>query len=176
MSFILRTISRTADGRDIVRSAPVDDNGLTIGRDASNGVHLPDLAVDPFHATLERQEGRVLAESVGGLGFGVDGKATTRAMLDPGTGAELRFGSHVLTLSEDDGAPVDHCCQRRLGRRGTRRAKTTRAFSLRGKVPGKRVSAWGFIAADPCGMPGLADHDLCQVERCGDAARGNLCR
>ena len=105
-SFILRTIARTADGRDIVRSAPVSDNRLTIGRDASNRVHLQDLAVDPFHATLTRQSAWVVAESAGGLGFGVDGKATTHAVLDAGHGAELRFGSHTLTLSEEDGVPV----------------------------------------------------------------------
>jgi predicted CXXCH cytochrome family protein len=142
-SFILRTVARTADGRDIVRSLPVSDNRLTIGRDASNSIHLQDLAVDPFHATLTRQSAWVVAESTGNLGFGVDGQATTKAVLDAGKGAELRFGSHTLTLSEEDDVPVitvakvGSVAEARDNEDGT-------AFSLRGKLPGKRLSAWTF--------------------------------
>ncbi|WP_415643673.1 cytochrome c3 family protein [Sphingomonas antarctica] len=144
MSFILRTIARTADGRDIVRSAPIDDSRLTIGRDASNRVHLPDLAVDPFHATLIRQGASVVAESSSGLGFGVDGRATTHAVLNPAHGSELRFGSHVLTLSEEDGTPVVTVAK--VGSVAEARAdEDGTAFSLRGKLPGKRISAWGFV-------------------------------
>lgn len=143
-SFILRTVARTADGRDIVRSAPVGDNRLTIGRDASNRIHLQDLAVDPFHATLSRQSAWVIAESSGGLGFGVDGKATTRAVLDASKGAELRFGSHILTLSEEDGVPVVTVAK--VGSVAEARAdEDGAAFSLRGKLPGKRISAWSFL-------------------------------
>ncbi len=142
--FILRTVTRTADGRDIVRSAPVEDEQLSIGRDASNRVHLQDLAVDPFHATLARQGGRIVAESVSGLGFGVDGKATMRAALDAGRGAELRFGSHILTLSEEDGVPVVTVA--RVGSVAEARGhEDGAAFSLRGKLPGKRISAWSFL-------------------------------
>ncbi|HTI31430.1 MAG TPA: cytochrome c3 family protein [Sphingomonas sp.] len=143
-SFILRTVSRTADGRDIVRSSPVSDNRLTIGRDASNSIHLQDLAVDPFHATLTRQSAWVVAESAGNLGFGVDGKATTKAVLDAGKGAELRFGSHTLTLSEEDDVPVVTVA--RVGSVAEARdLEDSAAFSLRGKLPGKRISAWTFL-------------------------------
>jgi predicted CXXCH cytochrome family protein len=142
-SFILRTVSRTADGRDIVRSFPISDNRLTVGRDASNSIHLPDLGVDPFHATLTRQSAWVVAESVSNLGFGVDGKAATKAVLDPGKGAELRFGSHTLTLSEEDGVPVVTVAK--VGSVAEARdSEDSAAFSLRGKLPGKRISAWTF--------------------------------
>ena len=102
MSFILRTVSRTADGREIVRPVTLAQPSISIGRDASNDIHLADLAVEPFHARLTRLPGgKVRAQSVGGLGFTVDGRPTELADVSPDKGAELRFGGHLLTIGSD---------------------------------------------------------------------------
>ena len=50
MSFIVRQISRTAEGREIVRPQTHDRERIVIGRDAANEIHLPDLAVELAHA------------------------------------------------------------------------------------------------------------------------------
>ena len=45
MAFLLRQISHSADGREIVRPSRVEGDRLTIGRDPGCDVHLTDLAV-----------------------------------------------------------------------------------------------------------------------------------
>ena len=91
MSFVISTVSRTADGREIIRPVTLAKDELAIGRDASNDIHLADLAVEPFHARLTRTpNGRIRAESKGGLGFTVDGRVTKLTDIDPATGAARR--------------------------------------------------------------------------------------
>ena len=52
MAFLLRFISHSADGREIVRTSRVDDQLLRIGRDPNSDIRLNDLAVALHHATL----------------------------------------------------------------------------------------------------------------------------
>src|ERR1700739_4790420 len=107
MTFRLRTIDTTADGRQIVRDRDVAQPMLTIGRAAENDIHLPDLAVDPEHARMELRDGRIRVDALGTLGFGLDGTSSKSASIDPARGAELRFGSYNLTVSRDaDGTPL----------------------------------------------------------------------
>ena len=107
MTFRLRTIDITADGRTIVRDRDVSAATLSIGRAAENDIHLADLAVDPSHATMELQGGRIGVAAKGTLGFGVDGVTSHATTIDPARGAELRFGSYNLTISRDgDGTPL----------------------------------------------------------------------
>lgn len=147
MSFIIRQLSRTADGREIVRPTTVEGAQISIGRLTDNAVHLADLAVEPTHATLrEYAPGRVEIVSVSGLGFELDGRTVMRAELDAGTGAELRFGSHRLTLGREDGAIVV-TVERVEALSDASEAKDQQTvFTLRGLMPGKRVSAYGFVA------------------------------
>ncbi len=147
MTFIVRTIARTADGRQIVRPTAHDKDRIGIGRDASNAIHLPDLAVEPHHATLTmRGGGRVVAETVTGLGFTVDGKVVKRADIDAQRGAELRFGGHLLKLAMEDGV-VTVSVERTEAVSDAAEEKDERtAFALAGLVPGKRSSAWAFLA------------------------------
>jgi len=147
MSFIIRHLSRTADGREIVRPTTLAADTITVGRLTANQVHLADLAVEPTHATLRRTAaGRVEIVSVSGLGFGLDGRTVMDADLDPATGAELRFGSHRLTLGEEDGA-VTIAVERIEALSDASAAKDQQTvFTLRGLLPGKRVSAYGFAA------------------------------
>lgn len=143
MSFRLRTIEFTADGRRIVRDRDVDKHAVTIGRVAENDIHLPDLAVDPHHARLEvKGDGRVLAEALGTLGFGLDGVSTTRADIDPAKGGELRFGSYNLTVSRDaDGISLVTIAQVE-SQDATAAMDEKKSFSLASVMPGKRSMAW----------------------------------
>lgn len=145
MSFVIRTVSRTADGREIIRPTTLEKDELAIGRDASNDIHLADLAVEPFHARLTHSlNGRLRVESTGGLGFTVDGRVTRLADIDPATGAELGFGGHLLTLSSDDDSVIVRV--ERTGAvsdaAGNKDERT--AFTLAGLLPSKRAGAWTF--------------------------------
>lgn len=147
MSFIIRQLSHTADGREIVRAQTVDADTIGIGRASDNDVHLADLAVEPRHATMRRLAGgRVEVEAISGLGFAVDGRGATRAELDAASGAELRIGSHLLRISQDDAAVVV-TVERVEALSDASAAKDQQTvFTLRGLMPGKRVSAYGFVA------------------------------
>lgn len=146
MTFIVRTVARTADGRVIIRPTMVRKDVIGIGRDASNDIHLADLAVEPFHATLtELPVGRVLAETANGLGFAVDGRSTKRMEIDANRGAELRFGGHLLKLAMEEGvATVSVERTQALSDAANEKDERT-AFSLAGLLPGKRTGAWTFF-------------------------------
>jgi predicted CXXCH cytochrome family protein len=147
MSFIIRQVSRTADGREIVRPTHVQGVEVGVGRLSENEVHLPDLAVEPRHATIREQvPGRIEIESVSGLGFDFDGRTVMRAEVDAGTGAELRFGSHLLRLGQEEGA-VTITVERVEALSDASEVKDQQTvFTLRGLMPSKRLSAYGFIA------------------------------
>ncbi|MCW6529011.1 cytochrome c3 family protein [Sphingomonas sp. MMSM20] len=149
MSFIVRQISLTADGREIVRSTTIARPQLSLGRAAESDIHLPDLALDADHARIEQVDARTIrVRATGTLGFDVDGRTTLRAEIDPATGAELRFGGHRIAVSADeDGATV--LTIRRvdaLSEASADREEAT-AFSLRGLIPGKRLTAWSAALA-----------------------------
>lgn len=146
MTFRLRTIDVTADGRQIVRDRDVAASRLTIGRAAENDIHLPDLAVDPQHAAIELRGDRLEVTALGTLGFGVDGVSSQEAAIDPAGGAELRFGSYNLTVSRDaDGTPLITIAQVASQDQGEATDEKGR-FSLAAAMPGKRRMAWVFGA------------------------------
>ena len=145
MSFVIRTVSRTADGREIVRPVTLAQDTIAIGRDASNDIHLADLAVEPFHARLTMLPGgKLRVESVGGLGFAVDGRTTERAEIDPEMGAELRFGGHLLAIGSDGGNVIVRVERTATVSDATGDKDERTAFSLKGLLPGKRIGAWTF--------------------------------
>src|SRR3546814_14886757 len=95
MSFILRRISTTKTGKQIIRDAALPGDTITLGREGSNTIHVADLAVNPHHATISSSDGRhVRVAALEGLGFDLNGRSQTVADLDSAAGAELRFGSH----------------------------------------------------------------------------------
>ena len=148
MTFRLRTIDYTADGRRIVREKDVAKPALTVGREAGNDIPIPDLAVEPQHATIAALPGhRVAVEATGSLGFALDGQTVRSANIDARTGAELRFGGTRITVGEVDGAilltvePVPD---------ESGRDPETDGLALRSVLPGKRKIAWvlaGLILA-----------------------------
>jgi predicted CXXCH cytochrome family protein len=142
MRFRLRQIELTAEGREIVRERLLDQPVLTIGRASENDVHLPDLAIEPRHATLaEAGHDRVEARATGTLGFGLDGVTVLEAAIDCRVGAELRFGTYRMTIVQDEtGAVLLTIRQPDDATRG--RSDEKRDFSLAGVLPGKRTMSW----------------------------------
>ena len=103
MTFIVRQIAVTADGREIIRANPFSEAEITIGRNAESAIHLPDLAVNPEHAVIrELDDSTIQIESISGQKFSVDGRDKLSTSLDPADGAELGFGGHVISVSKDD--------------------------------------------------------------------------
>jgi len=104
MSFIVRTVARTADGRDIVRPKSFDKAELSIGRSPSCDIHLPDLAVTLDHAVIRAAPGGyVEIAATAGLPFVVDGKSTEHARVSVSDGAIVRIGSRVPTSANAPG-------------------------------------------------------------------------
>jgi hypothetical protein len=148
MSFIIRQISRTAEGREIIRPTTVQGDVITVGRDAASDIHLADLAVDLHHATISRlSTGKVKIESTSGLAFESDGRATKLAEFDPAKGGELGFGGHRLTVSAEGESVI--IAVERVGALSDSASEKEEIglFTLKGLLPGRRASAWGFIVA-----------------------------
>ncbi len=145
MSFIIRQISTTADGRQIVRPTTHDAQEITVGRDSSCEIHLADLAVEMRHARIQARSGGVFIEALGDLGFEADGRLVDRITLNPAVGGELRFGGHRLTISKDgDNVAIS---VERVGSvaDSTDEKDVSNLFQLKGVLPGRRASAWTLI-------------------------------
>jgi len=145
MSFILRRISTTKTGKQIIRDQALPGDAITLGREGGNIIHIADLAVNPHHATITSTDGRhVRVQAQEGLGFDINGRPETVADIDSAAGAELRFGGHRLTIAREGEAiillveRIDELSQ------SSKDVDEAKAFSLQGVMPGKRVSAWTF--------------------------------
>lgn len=145
MSFILRRISTTKTGKQIIRDAPLPGDTITLGREGSNTIHVADLAVNPHHATISSADGRhVRVAASEGLGFDINGRSVDTADIDSAAGAELRFGGHRLTIARESDdiillvERIDELSQ------SSKDVDEAKAFSLAGVMPGKRMGAWVF--------------------------------
>ena len=149
MTFIVRQISRTADGREIIRPRTFEQAELSIGRNTECDIHLPDLAVTLRHAVI-RQTGPQRAEitATAGLPFDVNGRSTERADLDAQRGANIRIGAHVIAVSrEGDGDAIVLTVERVGAVSDASEVKDEgRVFSLGAALPGKRAMAWSLVA------------------------------
>ncbi len=145
MSFLVRQISRTSDGREIIRAYPYDVREIIIGRDASCEIHLADLAVELRHARLTLLgNGQLEVAALAGLGFEVDGRKTSQAIVDLAGGAELRFGSHLLVVSQDEAVAVVTAERIEVLSDSTQEKDEIGLFTLRGILPGRRLTAWAL--------------------------------
>ncbi|MCC6940846.1 MAG: FHA domain-containing protein, partial [Novosphingobium sp.] len=147
MSFLVRQIALKSSGEEIVRPSTIDGTELVIGRDAASGIHLPDLAVDPRHARIKQAaDGSLTIASIGELAFDVNGRSATQATLDPVVGAELGFGCHRITVSRDSETGLPTFTVRRVEAvsDSAEDKDITTAYTLKGLLPGKRMSAWSF--------------------------------
>ena len=108
MSFILRRISTTKTGKQIVRDQPLPGTSITLGRDGGNTIHVADLAVNPQHATISSADGRhVRVQASEGLGFDLNGR--TLDIADSGHPGQFEFLDMVLVeLGDAQLACDDH--------------------------------------------------------------------
>jgi len=144
MTFLLRQLSRTANGRESVRATKVERDTVTIGRASGNDIVVPDLAVAPRHAVITRAGPRRIAVAVEtGFKVEIDGRVTSGGDVDVARGGEIACGDARIMVSRDaDGvivltvtrAPADA------------EPDDESAFSLAPVLPGKRPMAYVLIA------------------------------
>ena len=148
MSFIVRTVARTADGRDIVRPKSYDKAELSVGRSPSSDIHLPDLAVTLNHAVIRHGGGAVEVAATAGLPFVVDGRQTEHERFSAAQGAIVRIGSHSLSFSAGEGEEKGKVVitVERVGAisNASEEKEEAHVFSLASTLPGKRPLAWAL--------------------------------
>jgi len=146
MSFIVRTVARTADGRDIVRPKGLDKAELTVGRSPASDIHLPDLAVTLNHAVIRHAGGSVEVAATAGLPFVIDGKQSEHDRFSAAQGAIVRIGSHSLSFSAGEGEEKGKVVitVERVGAisNASEEKEEAHVFSLSSTLPGKRAMAW----------------------------------
>lgn len=146
MDVIIRSIDFTAAGREIIRTRELSTDRLTVGRDASNGVHLPDLAVEQKHLCITATPtGTLVVEALGTLGFTLDGRQVMQASIDPARGGEIGLGSYLLQVGQEAGRLVITVRQR--AEDDGEGKDRLRGFALAAALPGKRVLSWAGLVA-----------------------------
>jgi Cytochrome c3 len=147
MAFLLRTVSHSAEGREIVRSRRVEGDRLAIGRDPASDVHLTDLAVALRHAVVERQTGRLKVAVEPGLSVELNGRKATGGFIELATGGDILLASHVLrfmpTPAGSDEVAVN--VERVTESEAKLDKSAERLFTLAAVLPGKRAAAWTLV-------------------------------
>lgn len=145
MAFLLRQISTSADGREIVRTSKIEGDRLTVGRDPASDVHLTDLAVALHHAAVERDGPDRLVVTTGeGLFVELNGRKVSSAAVERSAGGDIRIASHLLRIlpaSPDDAETAIDARRVAEDSSGYDRADEGR-FSLASILPSKRAAAW----------------------------------
>lgn len=149
MSFIVRTVARTADGRDIVRPKAFDTPELSVGRSPASDIHLPDLAAALNHAVIRTVAGGyVEIAATAGMPFIIDGKQSEHQRFSAAQGANVRIGSHSLSFEPGEGDDKGKVVitVERVGAisNASEEKEEARVFSLAGTLPGKRPLAWAL--------------------------------
>ena len=149
MSFVLRTVSTSAQGREIVRTMRIEGNRISIGRDPSNDVRLTDLAVALHHARVERRGDRLVISAEPGLFVALGGRQTPEGTLELSAGGDLRIGSHLLRFqpAPPNADEVAVSVERASEGQTKLDADADRLFSLGSILPGKRLMAWMLVGA-----------------------------
>jgi hypothetical protein len=155
MSFVLRTTSTSATGRQIVRTRRMDADIVTIGRDPASDIHLTDLEVTRHHAAIRRiGPQRVLIEALASIPLIVEGRSTERAELDVGRGGEIRIGATRITLAAGETDSEIALDISSVEPAAESSVDASHRFALSAVAPGKRWMAWtlallilaGFLA------------------------------
>lgn len=144
MAFLLRTVSTSAEGREIVRTSRVEGDRLTIGRSPDRDVRLTDLAVALHHAAVERSGESLTVSAAPGLWVELNGRRVAAGTIELAMGGDLRIGSHLLrflpTPPTSEGIAVG--VERVTQGKGRLDRSTEQLFSLASILPGKRPTAW----------------------------------
>jgi hypothetical protein len=144
VSFLIRTVSRSAEGREIVRTRRVEGDRLTVGRDPACEIHLTDLAVALRHAAIERREGRLKVDVEPGLSVELNGRKASVGLIELATGGDILIASHALRfMPVAAGSDEIEIAVERTGEGEVRLDKSAeRLFTLAPVLPGKRGLAW----------------------------------
>ena len=145
MGFLLRQISHSAEGREIVRSSTIRGDQLEIGRDPSCDIRLNDLAVALRHITLERiSADRIGVSATKGLTFELNGKSVQFGRFLVSEGSDIRLASHLLRIMP--GSPQDKDISINVEKVTEGEVKLDKddekKFSLVSVMPSKRATAW----------------------------------
>ncbi|MET1110696.1 MAG: cytochrome c3 family protein [Allosphingosinicella sp.] len=164
MAFLIRTVSHSAEGREIVRTRRVEGELLAVGRDPGCEIHLTDLAVALRHATIERKEGRLKVEVEPGLSVELNGRKASVGLIELATGGDLLIASHVLRfMPVAAGSDEIEVAVERTGESEVKLDKSAeRLFTLGAVMPGKRALAWllaGLVLAIGLAWPIKAYYD-----------------
>jgi predicted CXXCH cytochrome family protein len=174
VSFLVRQISHAADGREIVRAQEYASQSINVGRDSACEIHLADLGVELRHATLTLQGRRLVVEAIGGLGFEASGRKVMRADISLSDGDELKFGGHLLKVSADGDKAVIVVERAAAISEASEEKEEIGLFTLKGKLPGKRLSAWLLaltILVVGLGLPIKAYMDRAALDRTAEAQK-----
>jgi len=149
MSFVLRSVSTSAQGREIVRTTRIDKDRLSIGRAPDSDVHLTDLAVALHHARVERRGDRLMIQAETGLFVALNGGKTNAGVIELAAGGDLRIGSHLLRFlpKAADTDDISVSLERVSEGEGKLDRDADRLFTLASVLPGKRAMAWLLVAA-----------------------------
>jgi hypothetical protein len=144
MAFVLRTVSHSAEGREIVRTRRVEGDRLTIGRDPQCDVHLTDLAVALRHVTVEKAGARLRVVLEPGLSVELNGRKSSGGAIDLASGADILIGTHALRfMPAPAGSDEVAVAVERITEAETKLDKSAeRLFTLGPVLPGKRILAW----------------------------------
>jgi predicted CXXCH cytochrome family protein len=144
MTFLLRTVSRSAEGREIVRTARVEGDRLAIGRDPGSDVHLTDLAVALHHATVERVGPRLQVRVEPGLTVELNGRKCASGTIELGTGGDILIASHLLRFmpTPPEADEIQVAVERITEGEAKLDKSAERLFTLAPVMPGKRALAW----------------------------------
>ncbi|MGZ8359738.1 MAG: cytochrome c3 family protein [Allosphingosinicella sp.] len=147
MAFVLRSISYSADGRQIVRTTRIADDLLKIGRDPDSDIKLDDLAVALHHATLEQVSATRLGVSAeAGLNVEIDGAVTQFGQIDVTIGGTVKIGPFLLRVQPQEMGSDDVALD--VERADTAQVEEkfdSRKFALAAVMPGKRPIAWALV-------------------------------
>ena len=146
MAFLLRNISLSADGREIVRTSRVRDDLLKVGRDPDSDIRLDDLSVALHHAIIEQiSSSRVGVSAEAGLTVEIDGSVTQFGQIDVASGGTVKVGPFYLRILAQEMGSDDIAIDISRGDADEEEERfDTRRFALASVLPGKRAVAWGL--------------------------------
>lgn len=145
MAFLLRQVSHSAEGREIVRESRLDDDLLRIGRDPEADIRLTDLAVALHHAVIERvSAGQLGVSAVEGLKLELNGSSVNFGRIDLAQGGEIRIASHLLRVmpTPAGASDIELVLERVAEADADTGPDVEQRFSLSEVLPGKRATAW----------------------------------
>ncbi len=145
MAFLLRQISHSAEGREIIRPSRIDDDLIRIGRDPTCDIRLTDLAVALQHAVIEQISPSKLGVSAQkGLTVEINGRSLNFGQIDLAQGGDVRIASHLLrikpTPAGSDEVSID--VEKVVEGEYKMTKGDERQFSLVSVMPSKRAGAW----------------------------------